>query len=41
MNYQVYKRIVINERYSDQIRNLLFYAANLYTNCDDDTSKMF
>jgi hypothetical protein len=36
----VYGKIVIDERDSNQKCDLSIYAANLYTNCDDDISKM-
>ena len=39
-SYQVDKRVVVNKRDINQIHDLSVYAADLYTNCDDDISNV-
>jgi hypothetical protein len=41
MSYQVYGRIIIDEIDSNKRYDSSVYVAYLYTDCDDDISKMF
>jgi hypothetical protein len=40
MSYQVYGRIIIGEKDSGQRCDSSVYAAYVYADCDDDTSKV-